>query len=176
MNDKEIGILVVDDDSDITKMLCRLLELTLSAQHHCVSAGNVEEASRLLDATFFHLVITDINMPGTTGISLCRQIYENHPNTVVIMMSAMTEISYAIEAMRAGAFDYLVKPAQMSQLSTTIERALKYQETLMKKYYCEQSLEEEVRDLFTLNARVRTTRSRKAEGDRLRTGAAGNKG
>lgn len=176
MNDKEICILVVDDDADITKMLCRLLELTLSAQHHCATAASAEEASRLLDATFFHLVITDINMPGTTGISLCQQIYENHPNTVVIMMSAMTEIHYAIEAMRAGAFDYMVKPVQTAQLSTTIERALKHQETLMKKYYCEQSLEEEVRDLFALNARVRTTRSPRAEASPLRTDAAGNKG
>src|SRR5438270_7997933 len=108
VNNKEMSILVVDDDTDTTKMLCQLLGLTLSAQHHCFTAENAEEAARRLDATFFHLVITDINMPGATGISLCRQIYENHPNTVVIIMSAMTDISYAIEALRAGAFDYLV--------------------------------------------------------------------
>ena len=176
MNNKEICILVVDDDADTTKMLCQLLGITLSAQHHCFSAKNVDEASKLLEGTFFHLVITDINMPGTTGLSLCQQIYENHPNTVVIMMSAMTDISYAIEAMRAGAFDYLVKPIHVSQLTTTIERALKYQESLMKKHYCEQSLEEEVRDLFALNMRIRATRSQKAEGETLRTDAAGNKG
>jgi DNA-binding NtrC family response regulator len=176
VNNKEFCILVVDDDADITTMLCQLLEITLSAQHHCFTAKDVEEASKLLEATFFHLVITDINMPGTTGLSLCQQIYENHPTTVVVMMSAMTDISYAIEAMRAGAFDYLVKPIHLSQLTTTIERALNYQETLMKKHYCEQSLEEEVRDLFALNARIRTTRSHKAEDDTLRTDAAGNKG
>ena len=106
VNDKDISILVVDDDVETTKMLCQLIGVTLTAQHHCFPAGNVEEATRLLDATFFHLVITDINMPGTTGISLCRRIYEDHPNTVVIMMSAMTDINYAIESMRAGAFDY----------------------------------------------------------------------
>jgi DNA-binding NtrC family response regulator len=176
VNNKEISILVVDDDTDITILLCRLLGITLSAQHHCLAASNVEEASKLLDSNFFHLVITDINMPGTTGLSLCQQIYENHPTTVVIMMSAMTDIHYAIEAMRAGAFDYLVKPIQLSQLTTTIERALSYQETLMKRHYCEQSLEEEVRDLFALNARIRATRNQKAEGEPLRRDAAGNKG
>ena len=176
MNNKEICILVVDDDADTTKMLCQLLGITLSTQHHCFSAENADEASKLLEGTFFHLVITDINMPGTTGLSLCQQIYENHPNTVVIIMSAMTDISYAIEAMRAGAFDYLVKPIHVSQLTTTIERALKYQESLMKKHYCEQSLEEEVRDLFALNTRIRTARSPKATGDTLRTDAASNKG
>lgn len=176
MNHKEISILVVDDDADITTMLCRLLGVTLSAQHHCLTASNVEEASKLLDSTFFHLVITDINMPGSTGLSLCQRIYETHPTTVVIMMSAMTDIHYAIEAMRAGAFDYLVKPIQISQLTTTIERALGYQETLMKKHYCEQSLEEEVRDLFTLNARIRATRNQKAEGEPLHTDAAHNRG
>src|SRR5205085_11439946 len=70
VNDKDISILVVDDDVETTKMLCQLIGVTLTAQHHCFPAGNVEEATRLLDATFFHLVITDINMPGTTGISL----------------------------------------------------------------------------------------------------------
>jgi DNA-binding NtrC family response regulator len=176
VNNKEVSILVVDDDADRTEMLCQLLGITLSTQHHCFSAKNVDEAAKLLEGSFFHLVITDINMPGTTGLSLCQQIYENHPTTVVIMMSAMTDISYAIEAMRAGAFDYLVKPIHVSQLTTTIERALKYQESLMKKYYCEQSLEEEVRDLFALNTRIRATRSPKAEGEALRTDAAGNKG
>src|SRR5437868_13819805 len=115
-------------------MLCQLLGITLSTQHHCFSAENADEASKLLEGTFFHLVISDINMPGKTGISLCQQIYENHPNTVVIMMSAMTDIHYAIESMRAGAFDYLVKPVQVAQLIATLERALKYQESLMKKY------------------------------------------
>ncbi|MEN3334378.1 MAG: cyclic di-GMP phosphodiesterase [Blastocatellia bacterium] len=176
MNNKEICILVVDDDADITTMLCQLLEITLSTQHYCSTAKNVEEALKLLDATFFHLVITDINMPGTTGLSLCQRIYENHPNTVVIMMSAMTDISYAIEAMRAGAFDYLVKPIHVSQLTTTIERALTHQETLMKKHYCEQSLEEEVRDLFALNARIRTTRNQRTKELSQRSDAASNKG
>ena len=155
-------------------MLCQLIGITLSAQHHCFSAANAEEAIRLLDSTVFHLVITDINMPGTTGISLCQRIYEKHPNTVVVMMSAMTDIQYAIEAMRAGAFDYLVKPVQVAQLTATVERALKYQETLMKRHYCEQSLEEEVRDLFALNSRIRATRSR--GGDALSMDAASNKG
>jgi DNA-binding NtrC family response regulator len=180
VNDKEISILVVDDDADTTKMLCQLLGLTLTAQHHCLTAASADEAFRLLDSTFFHLVITDINMPGTTGISLCQRIYENHPNTVVVMMSAMTDINYAIEAMRAGAFDYLVKPVQAGQLTSTVERALNYQGSLMKRHYCQQSLEEEVRDLFALNARVRTTRSQEAAGEAARSetarsGAARNK-
>jgi DNA-binding NtrC family response regulator len=176
VNNKEICILVVDDDDDITAVLCQLLGVTLSAQHHCLTANSVAEALKLLDSTFFHLVITDINMPETTGLSLCQQVYENHPTTVVVMMSAMTDIHYAIESMRAGAFDYLVKPLHISQLTTTVERALSYQESLMKKHYCEQSLEEEVRDLFALNARIRTKRNQKAGGEALRTDAAGNKG
>ncbi|MFL6274672.1 MAG: response regulator [Blastocatellia bacterium] len=176
MNDKELSILLVDDDADTTKMLGQLLGLTLARQHNCFTASSVDEAFKLLDASFFHLVITDINMPGTTGIALCQRIYERHPTTVVIMMSAMTDINYAIEAMRAGAFDYLVKPIHAAHLTAAIERALDYQETLMKRYYCEQSLEEEVRDLFTLNARVRSSRNKKAVGETLRSDAAGHKG
>ena len=176
MNHKELSILVVDDDADTTAMLCQLIGITVSTQHHCIAASSADEAMKLLDSTFFHLVISDINMPGTTGISLCQRIYENHPNTVVVMMSAMTDIHYAIEAMRAGAFDYLVKPVQVAQLIATLERALKYQETLMKKYYCEQSLEEEVRDLFALNSRIRASRGPKNEAGKLSKDAASNKG
>jgi FixJ family two-component response regulator len=67
----------------------------------------------------------------------------------------MSEIQYAIEAMRKGAFDYLLKPVNVAQLFDSIERALSYQQVLMARYYCQQSLEEEIQDLKALNERLR---------------------
>ena len=72
------------------------------------------------------------------------------------MLSGMSDIEYAIASMRAGAFDYLIKPVNLAKLREAIDRALKYQEALMAKYYCEQSLEEEIHDLLSLNKRLRT--------------------
>ena len=76
-------------------------------------------------------------------------------NTLVIVISGMTEIQYAIDAMRKGAFDYLLKPVNVAQLFESIERALSYQQVLMARYYCQQSLEEEVQDLKSLNEKLR---------------------
>jgi DNA-binding NtrC family response regulator len=101
-------------------------------------------------------VLADIKMPGVSGLDLCQHINKNYPNTIVVMMSGMTDIQFAIEAMRQGAFDYLIKPFDVQQVIASAERALRQQELLMAKHYCEQSLEEEIRDLLTLNSRLRS--------------------
>jgi DNA-binding NtrC family response regulator len=121
-----------------------------------VVATSAEEAMKLLEASFFHLVLTDIQLPGATGLELCNFVHQTFPNTVVVMVSAMTDINYAIEAMRRGAFDYVTKPVNPKEFLGSVEQALRYQEALMAKHYCEQSLEEEVADLLALNKRLRS--------------------
>ena len=155
MNSKEVSILVVDDDITTAKLLCTLLAARLSIDHNCAAVDSAEEAKRLLEASFFHLVLTDIKMGGATGLDLCEHVHKTYWNTPVIVISGMSEIQYAIEAMRKGAFDYLLKPVNVTQLFDSIERALSYQQVLMARYYCQQSLEEEIQDLKTLNERLR---------------------
>ncbi|HXG68737.1 MAG TPA: response regulator [Blastocatellia bacterium] len=155
MKDKEVALLVVDDDDDARLLMGALLDQLITSEHNFVPAADAEEAIRRLEDRFFHLVLSDIQMPGKSGVELCQHIHRNYPNTVVILVSGMTDIHYAIAAIRAGAFDYLLKPVDALQLQESVERALDYQEMLMARYHCEQSLEEEVRDLFALNARLR---------------------
>ena len=143
MNNKEISILVVDDDIKTAKLLCTLLGTRLNIDHNCTAAASAEEAKRLLEASFFHLVLTDIKMGGDTGLDLCEHVHKTYWNTPVI------------EAMRKGAFDYLLKPVNVAQLFDSIERALSYQQILMARYYCQQSLEEEIQDLKSLNGKLR---------------------
>jgi DNA-binding NtrC family response regulator len=162
LNDKEISILLVDDDRETTRMLSTLLRSCIDAQLACIAAGSADEAIDLLDSSFFHVVLTDVQMPGRSGLELCEHIGVNHPNTVPIVHSAMTDIRYAIAAMRAGAFDYLLKPIPAAELKYSVGRALAYQQALMARHYCEQSLEEEVRDLLLLNARLREARRQAA--------------
>lgn len=155
MNNKEISILVVDDDIKTAKLLCTLLATRLNIDHNCAAAASAEEAKRLLEASFFHLVLTDIKMGGATGLDLCEHVHKTYWHTPVIVISGMSEIQYAIEAMRKGAFDYLLKPVNVVQLFDSIERALSYQQILMARYYCQQSLEEEIQDLKSLNGKLR---------------------
>jgi DNA-binding NtrC family response regulator len=168
MTTNEVSILIVDDCGDTAKTLSSLLNYSLAIEHVCHTAQNVEEAIQRLESYFFHLVITDIEMPRMTGIELCQKIYSDQPNTLVMIVSAMTDIQYAIAAMRSGAFDYIVKPIDVAEFLTSVRRALEYQRALMKKHYCAQSLEEELHDYFELSAQLRSARRLKAPVDQQR--------
>src|ERR1051325_6430805 len=153
MATNDASILIVDDCADTAKMLSSLFSYSLNIDHVCHTAQSVEEAIQRLESYFFHLVVTDIEMPRTTGIELCQKIYNDYPHTLVVIVSGMTDIKYEIAALRAGAFDYVVKPIDVQEFLGTVRRALSYQEALMKKHYCAQSLEEELHDYFELSAR-----------------------
>jgi len=140
-NKKDITILIVDDEEPIR----RLLSMYLSEEYTCVTADGAEEARAMLAGGFFNLVMTDITMPGSSGIELCQHIQNNHPDTVVVMVSGMTDIHYAIEAMRHGAFDYVTKPFDIGNVLIAVDRALRYQFLVQAKRHYEASLEETVR-------------------------------
>jgi DNA-binding NtrC family response regulator len=123
VSEKEISILIVDDEEPMR----RLLALQLQSDYRCVTAGSAEEAIELLGTRCFNIVLTDIMLPGASGLDLCQAVQTKCPNTVVVIISGMTDIHYAIQAMRHGAFDYLLKPVDSSQLKRAVERALLHQ-------------------------------------------------
>jgi putative two-component system response regulator len=138
---KDVSILIIDDEEPIR----RLLAMYLSEEYSCVTAASADEATELLGAASFNLVITDITMPGTSGIELSQYIHQAYPETVVIMVSGMTDINYAIEAMRHGAFDYVTKPFDLTQVLMAVDRARRYQVLVAAKRHYELALEETVR-------------------------------
>jgi response regulator RpfG family c-di-GMP phosphodiesterase len=154
---KEASLLIIDDEEPIR----RLLSTYLSDRFTCVTAASAEEAKVLLSGSSFDLVITDIMMPGTSGIDLCHYVDRTCPETVVVMVSGMTDINYAIEAMRQGAFDYITKPFDLAHVVMAVERALRYQALVAAKRQYEQSLEESVRlrtaELRSLNENLNET-------------------
>jgi putative two-component system response regulator len=156
-NKKDVSILIVDDEEPIR----RLLSTYLSREHASVTASNADEATSLLAGGLFNLVMTDITMPGTSGLELCQFIQQTCPETVVIVVSGMTDIQYAIEAMRYGAFDYVTKPFDLQQVMMAVNRALRYQVLVSAKRHYEQSLEETVRartnELRSLNENLNQT-------------------
>src|SRR6185436_8041754 len=108
---KDISILIVDDEEPIR----RLLTMCLDPLYDCSTAGTAEEATLLLEPHRYNLVITDIRMPGASGLELCQLVQQLSPETVVIMVSGMTDIQFAVQSMREGAFDYVTKPFDLDQ-------------------------------------------------------------
>jgi response regulator RpfG family c-di-GMP phosphodiesterase len=135
------SILIVDDDEAI----CSLLSDYLEDRYWCTTAASANEAISLLKSGSFNLVLSDITMPGASGLEICRFAQKACPLTVVVMISAMTDIDFATKAMRRGAFDYITKPFDLTGVTQAVERALQYARALEDKHRYEQILEERVR-------------------------------
>lgn len=136
------GILIVDDELEITEILSDLL----SAENECESAGSAEEALDRLSKREFQLVISDITMPGMSGLEMLPQAKQVSPNTVIVMISGMQTVESAIGALRLGAFDYLMKPFDLRQVEAVVKRALEHHELIVAKQRYENHLEELVEE------------------------------
>jgi DNA-binding NtrC family response regulator len=119
------SILVVDDDAAMREMLLSLLEEGGFAPTTAASADLALEAAQSSD---FDAVLSDIRMPGRDGFELLGQLRELRPETPVILMTAFGSIDSAVDAMRAGAFDYITKPFKREAVLATLERALERRE------------------------------------------------
>lgn len=131
-------IMIVDDEVEITEILADLL----SEDYDCVRAGSAEQALSLLRQSQFQLVISDITMPGMSGLEMIPHVKEQSPETVVVMISGMQTVESAIGALRLGAFDYLMKPFDLRQVEAVVKRALEHHDLVVAKQRYENHLEE----------------------------------
>ncbi|HMF75348.1 MAG TPA: sigma-54 dependent transcriptional regulator [Bryobacteraceae bacterium] len=114
-------ILVVDDEESLR----RVLQVQLDGRGYEVAlAANARDALGILAGSHYDLVLTDLRMPGMSGLELLKQIRENHPDTQVILLTAFGTIENAVEAMQSGAYQYVTKPVRFDELAIVIERAL----------------------------------------------------
>jgi CheY-like chemotaxis protein len=123
MKSGEVSILIVDDEEPIR----RLLASYLSAHFTCVTAKSAEEAKKLLAAAPFNLVLTDVTMPGASGIELCEYINTAHPTTRVVIVSAKPGAQSSSGAKLCHAVDFIAKPFDLPQVLKTVKKALNYQ-------------------------------------------------
>ena len=116
-------ILVVDDD----EATARLIALGLSAEDRTVeTVGSLGAALELAQKLEPQVVVTDLNMAGGSGIELCRRFTDSWPDVPVIVITAFGTMNAAIEAMRAGAYDFITKPFDIDALSLVVARALQH--------------------------------------------------
>lgn len=113
--------LVVDDERDIRE----LLVLTLGRMGLRIStAANLAEARELLASNPYDLCITDMRLPDGNGIELVSEIAQHYPRTPVAMITAFGSMDLAVEALKAGAFDFVSKPVDISVLRGLVKHAL----------------------------------------------------
>lgn len=126
-------ILVIDDE----RSMVELLETDLALRGYKVSGfTSADAALETIAATDAQVVLTDFHMPGVNGLQVCERVVANRPDIPVVVMTAFGSMETAIEAIRAGAWDFVTKPIEMELLAVVIDRAV-----------CHHKLQEEVRRL-----------------------------
>src|SRR6476469_10961122 len=112
-------ILVADDEQNLRRVLVALLRRD---GHEVVQAQNGNEAiEQLADVD---VVITDLRMPGADGMEVLRSASKNHPHVPVIMITAYGSVGQAVEAIKAGAFDYIEKPFEQQSIKIIVDKAI----------------------------------------------------
>jgi len=116
-------MLIIDDDASMTLLLATMAR---GCGVDVDTAPNGEDALEMLNDKVYDLVLSDIRMPGMSGIEVLAKIRERQPGLPVILLTAHGSVKAAVQAMRDGAFDYILKPVDEGELQIIIERALEY--------------------------------------------------
>jgi len=147
-------VLLVVDDEEKTR---RILKINLQEKYHVLQAQNGQEALAILENEPVHLVLTDLRMPVMSGLELLQQMQKLNLNIPVIIITAYGTVENAVEAMKKGAYDYILKPIQIDELEMTIEKSLNYGNLLNENVYLRQQLKqyEGFRDIITINPGMR---------------------
>jgi EAL domain-containing protein (putative c-di-GMP-specific phosphodiesterase class I)/ActR/RegA family two-component response regulator len=119
-------VLIVDDDPEIRSILLEFL----GRSYECLALSSAEEALPMLATQQFDLIMTDIAMARMNGLDLVRHIISEAPDSVIVMISGQQTIEFAIQAMRAGAFDYITKPFELREVAAVARRALEHRKRI----------------------------------------------
>jgi DNA-binding NtrC family response regulator len=116
-------VLIVDDHAHARQSMADILRC---AGHHVTCCASAAEALRRLPRTSFDVIITDLKMPGMSGLDFMRELESRGEETPIVMVTAHASVSSAVEAMRHGALDYIEKPFNVDQLEQLVSRALRH--------------------------------------------------
>jgi DNA-binding NtrC family response regulator len=116
------AILIVDDDEAIRDMLYDLFE----ENHRCHVAETAEQAISYLETERYDVILTDISMPGLSGLELLGYVRQRQPETPVIVITGIHDQEHAQGLMKLGAFHFLLKPFHIEAVETSVEKALEF--------------------------------------------------
>ncbi len=143
---KPIKILVVDDEPTIRETLAEVLN---TEDREVVTAASGEEALALFQKETFDLMLLDLIMPGMDGLQVMEKVHKLASNTIVIMLTAHGTLPSAIQAMRHGAHDYLLKPASAPKIMASVEEGLRRRQEALRKQELMRKMEEAIKELAT---------------------------
>lgn len=143
-NPQEAHILVVDDEGAIRYSISKTLQ-RLGYQVHTAETG--EEALEMMQRQEYDVVLTDIRMPGLTGVELLARIKEEAPDAVVILLTGYASLETAIESLRLGAHDYLVKPSSSQDIRNSVAEGLERARNLKHRRQLLSSIRENIEEL-----------------------------
>ena len=123
-------LLIVDDERTTRLSLSEIFALR-GANTSTAADGN--EAIALIEHNTFDLIVLDVKMPGLSGLQVLEYVQQHSPGTVCILLTAHATIDSAIRALRQGAFDYVLKPAQPKTIIEVVERGLTKRQDIMRR-------------------------------------------
>ncbi len=162
-------ILIIEDNEDMVFTLSKILK---KEGHSVHTATTGEDGLSIFKRELIDLVLLDLKLPGMGGIDVLIEMKETDPDALIIMMTALTDVKPAIEAMKKGAYDYLLKPFELEELKLVVKKALethrlkrevaRLQRTHKKQYpndaiYGESSRIKEIRNLIQIVAKTPKT-------------------
>jgi len=138
---RHTNILIVDDENSIREVLAEGL---VGAGYPCSTASDVDDAMHKLENVRFNLVLSDIRMPGGTGLDLLEKIKNHDPDIDVIMVSGVVDTNTALDSIRKGARDYVTKPFNLTDVLFTVDRVVQQRRLLEENREYQKDLENKV--------------------------------
>ncbi len=133
--------LIVDDEPHLRRVLMRLMQ---GDGFDCEEAGSGVEALAALERRNAPLVLTDLHMPELDGIGLLKEIRARHPDTAVMLITAVADVSTAVNCLAVGAMDYLTKPFHLEEVRARVRQALEKRRLILENRGYQELLEEKV--------------------------------
>ncbi|OGW38701.1 MAG: hypothetical protein A2Y97_11105 [Nitrospirae bacterium RBG_13_39_12] len=150
MSTKNLGlVLVVDDDPVVCDYISILLQ---KYGYSVIKCGRGKEALEILKENKIDAVLTDVVMPEITGTEILENIHDNNPDVPVVLMTGHANLDTAVDAIKKGVFDFILKPYKPEQLIHSVEKALKYKRLIETEKNYKNVLEEFNKEIETLIA------------------------
>jgi two-component system C4-dicarboxylate transport response regulator DctD len=140
MVNKGLQVLYIEDDELVRRASVQSLQL---AGFEVVGHASVESAAKLINAEFSGVIVSDIRLPGASGLDLLEQCRERAPDVPVILVTGHGDISMAVQAMRNGAYDFIEKPFASERLIETVRRALERRTLMLENLALRRELAEQ---------------------------------